>query len=440
MLLTTEVLVHARNKYEKMGYIVPKKIDYTGKKSITDQSKYILISIKDLARCSDVKVIAQCDCCGSIQKMSYHSFNMSSNNGVHYLCQECAHKKGGITRKNKTEEEKKDIRERTRATNNLRYGADTPMQNEEIRNRMIENNIKKYGYTNPSQSPEIINKIIMSNNQKYGVNAATMLPETQEKIKHTLMENWGVDSPMKSPVLRERARKTNLSKRGFEYISQDPEIKEKVANTCLEHYNETSYMKTPEGRALSSRNLTKLWKDPSFRKKNHLAKSELGLVPTSIQQKHIFDLFSSENNCRLNYPISDYWGDIVFIDDAIDFEYNGGGHSLSVKFGRYSEEEFNNREIIRKSIISRAGYKVITLSSNKDILPSDSKLLELLQYARTFFTENPDRTWITFDIDNSCIYNTYHKEPNGLPFNYGPLHSLRKQQTQPGVPTPLLYA
>ena len=89
------------------------------------------------------------------------------------------------------------------------------------------------------------------------------------------------------------------------------------------------------------------------------------------------------------------------------------------------KKEFNKKELIRDLFVKRNGYKVMRIISRKDYLPSDEKLLELLSYSRNFFKENPERSWIEFDIDNSIIRNALHKD--GVFFNFGELRKLPRQ-------------
>ena len=119
---------------------------------------------------------------------------------------------------------------------------------------------------------------------------------------------------------------------------------------------------------------------------------------------------------------------------------------MSIKLGTMTEEEFKRKEIIRSNYIQKEGFRIIRIISRKDYLPSDAVLLQMLQYARDFFVSNPERSWINFDIDNSCIYNAYHKESNsGLPYDFGPLRKIKKSDINPPLPslqpqTPLQFS
>lgn len=159
---------------------------------------------------------------------------------------------------------------------------------------------------------------------------------------------------------------------------------------------------------------------PIIREKIHQSYYDNQSLPASYQQKYICHLY----NMKLNYPIKYYNVDMCDIDNKLICEYDGGGHKLSVKLGSMSEEEFNQKEIVRNNIIKREGYKIFRIISSKDKLPNDDILLEILREAKKYFKEYPNHSWMEFNIDNNCIRNAEHK--NGIPFNFGKIKSSYK--------------
>ena len=97
---------------------------------------------------------------------------------------------------------------------------------------------------------------------------------------------------------------------------------------------------------------------------------------------------------------------------------------MGVKLGAYSQEEFNQRQIVRDNIVKREGYKIIRIISNKDKLPSDEILLQMLKDAKQYFKDYPSHSWFEFDIDNQIIRNAEHKD--GSPYFYGELRKIKK--------------
>lgn len=200
----------------------------------------------------------------------------------------------------------------------------------------------------------------------------------------TCVNHFGVDNPLKSEEVREKIKRTSLEKYGYTTPSQFPDIKEKVAKTF--------YMN--------------------------------GTTPTSKQQYYIFNLYKLINSTiELNFPISYYNVDICFTEEKITIEYDGGFHNGQVKMGNITQEEFNRKEIIRNSIIKKEGYKQIRIISSKDLLPSDEVLFKILNYAKQYFFDYPNHSWIEFDIDTSSINSAEYK--NGIPYDYGKLRKIK---------------
>ena len=84
----------------------------------------------------------------------------------------------------------------------------------------------------------------------------------------------------------------------------------------------------------------------------------------------------------------------MLVTENIICEYNGGGHSLrKLKHGDKKEAE---REEQRTKYLLELGYKIFTIQSKVDILPSDSDLLNILDNALTYLKDN---SIYIYDID-----------------------------------------
>lgn len=105
-------------------------------------------------------------------------------------------------------------------------------------------------------------------------------------------------------------------------------------------------------------------------------------------------------------------------------EYDGGGHFLEIEIGKVSQEEFDNKELVREKMIRQEGCKIIRIISRKDNLPSDEILLQMLSDAKQYFSDYPEHSWINFDIDNGIVRNAEHKD--GSPYFYGELRKIKK--------------
>lgn len=143
----------------------------------------------------------------------------------------------------------------------------------------------------------------------------------------------------------------------------------------------------------------------------------------SKQQLYIYYLYNMTNSVKLNYPISYYNVDIYLTDEKLVCEYDGGGHNLRVALGQLTQKEFDQKEIVRNNIIKREGYKQMRIISSKDLLPSDSILLQMLEYTKEYFSNYPEHSWIEFNIDTSIVQNAEQKD--GVFFNYGELRRIK---------------
>ena len=84
---------------------------------------------------------------------------------------------------------------------------------------------------------------------------------------------------------------------------------------------------------------------------------------------------------------------------------------------------FEKKELYRNVAIKREGYKQMRIISSKDLLPSDTILLQMLQEAKQYFSQYPNHSWIEFNIDTSTIRNA--ENPEGLPYSFDSLRTIK---------------
>lgn len=240
--------------------------------------------------------------------------------------------------------------------------------------------------------------------RKYGTITPFEIPGVREKAKATTLKNWGTEHVLSSPKMRERIKKTCNEKYGGNAPACDPKIVKKQQETFIKKYGNycSSYV-------------------PEIQEKIAQSLSNSQTINTSMQQQYLYNLLGG----KLNYPIRHYNVDICFEDECLVLEYDGGGHNLTVKHGTMTEKEFNQREIKRHATIKHAGYKTIHLISRTDKLPSDSKLLEILDFSRQYFKDYPNHSWIEWHIDDGLYRNAEHKD--GVPYDFGELRRIRKE-------------
>lgn len=224
--------------------------------------------------------------------------------------------------------------------------------------------------------------------------------------KESCLKTYGVDNPAKLKEVRNRMMETSLQRYGTIYPLQSKEIKEKQRQTVRNTYGVDCVSQLSEVREKTAHTLYKN-----------------GTTPTSRQQLYIFNLYQLVYpNVQLNYPIAQFNTDICFPDEKLDIEVDFGGHNLSVKTGHLTQEEFDQKEIVRNNIIKREGYKQMRIISSKDLLPKDSILLQMLQDSRNYFSIYPNHSWIEFNIDTSFVRNAEYKD--GISYDFGELRKI----------------
>ena len=285
----------------------------------------------------------------------------------------------------------------------------------------------RYGvssYAKTDKFQEIMQNIMQ---EKYGVQHYSQTQEYKEKWHNTCKERYGEDYRKQ---FINKAFETFREKTGYDYPSQSPEVREKMVQSCIDHYGVNNPQLSLEVREQTARTNIERYGD-STPHQNEEVKEKIaqtsynnGSVPTSKQQFYLYNLYKLiDDSVKLNYPISHFNADICFLKEKLDIELDCGGHNLSVKTGQLTQEQFDQKEIIRDRVIKIEGYKIIRIKSKTSKLPHDKILLQMLLEAKQYFYKYPNHSWIEFDIDNSAIYNAEYK--NGILYDYGRLRMIK---------------
>lgn len=238
--------------------------------------------------------------------------------------------------------------------------------------------------------------------EKYGVENISQLDDVKIKKYNTNIKRYGM-LYVQTDECKQKIIETDLKKYGM-YHTQNDNIKQKTISTNILKYGCENPFQSFE---IQEKIRTQLYKNNT--------------VPTSSQQLYLCHLY----NMELNYPIKKWNADMCDIDNKIIVEYNGGGHMLSVKHGELTLEDFTQKEIVREQMIKRDGYKIIHICSLKDYLPSDEILLNMLSNSKQYFSDYPNHSWISFDIDEGLVKNAENKD--GVLFDYGKLRKITKK-------------
>lgn len=399
-ILTKEVEVRPSGKmiqyYRDLGYDVKCR-------------QPLMVKVEDLPKRSDIRIEVMCDMCKeNIMTIKYSDYNKSIENTGNRVCEKCIRNKADKTNQKKYGTpypiQNESFKEKRRQTCLERYGVDNYTQTEECREKMKQTCMEKYGVEYATQSKKIKNKTKQTNLKRYGVDCYAKTEECQQKMKQTNLNRYGVEYPFQSDIVKEKWKQTNLERYGVEHNMQLKEVLEKRKNTYFERYGFDSAMKHPDVKAKVVKTM-----------------HENGTQKTSKQQLYLHGLYGGE----LNYPIKYYDVDICFPEEKICIEYDGGGHNLSVVFGDFTQEEFDQREIIRFHVIKREGYRQIKIISAKDKLPNDDILFQMLSDAKQYFSTT-NHSWVHYDIDNSIMINVENKDMGGAFYDYGKLRTVKK--------------
>lgn len=435
------------------------------------------VKVSDLSTCSTALVITQCDYCGKIKEpIKYVDYNAQTKNGTEKCCcSDCAKfkREESMIKKygHKSALHVPEIKEKFLETNQERYGSNSPSGDAKVRAKQKETLMKNYGVENPSLSKEIQDKrkqtflnrygvenpllnceikekAIQTIVERYGAENVFFNEEIQNKRKKTLIDRYGTQHPLQNKECFEKFKQTNLKKYGCEFHIQSKEIKEKSKQSYLNRYGvENPFMSDEIRNKIKNTNLEKygvetLLSLPSFHEYSrrvdmerygvyhHLQNPDIlakqketfyknASCPTSKQQIYLNELYDGE----LNFPLKMYNLDIYLPNENLNIEFDGSGHRLSCELGSLTKEEFERKEIIRNTTIKKADIKQMRIISTKDLLPSDSILLQMLSYARNYFSQYPEHSWIEFNIDASLIRNAECKD--GIFFNYGELRTIK---------------
>lgn len=147
----------------------------------------------------------------------------------------------------KTDEEKKTIKQKREETNFKKYGTKTPAENKIIQHKIENTNLKRYGMKTVLENTEKIKKAV---NDKFGVDnvmkdnsiKTKMINTTLEKYNgiglgsdkikkkftETMIEKFDVENPMFVDDIKNKVIKTNLERYGVKSILLLPDIRNKV--------------------------------------------------------------------------------------------------------------------------------------------------------------------------------------------------------------------
>ena len=420
-LITKTIKVHPMGKsishYKSKGYDAK-------------HGEELEVKVEDLSKCSTELLMAECDYCGKlIPSIRYVDYNRQTKNGtVKLCCLNCVPLKREEvmieTYGYKNALHVPEIKEKIKATNQERYGSNSPSGNAEVREKQKETLMKNYGVENPSLSKEIQEKRKQTFIDRYGVENPLLKLEIQKSIKQTNLDRYGAENVLFNKEIRDKRNKTIIEKYGTQYPLQNNECLEKLKRTNIERYGVEFIPQLDETKQkVKQTNLERYgyehpMQSPEFLEK-WFANNGSTFIKSSKQQRYLCNLY----NGILNYPFKCFALDIFLPEYKLDVEFDGSGHKMGIFLGSISEEDFEKKELYRNVAIKREGYKQMRIASSTDRLPSDTILLQMLQDARNYFSLYPEHSWIEYNLDTSTVRNA--ENPEGSPYNFGDLRIIK---------------
>ena len=239
--------------------------------------------------------------------------------------------------------------------------------------------------------------------KKYGEEYSSRNKKVKEKASKTYKEHWGKETnPDGYNDLRKRTKETSLKRYNVENPAQSKKIREQISNTkknfspekkenIRQKTNDTCMEKYGKKRTW---NLPDVWE--KTKTATNYTQKEMGFFKQSKQQIYLHNLLGGE----IDFVCGIYILDIM--KNNIDIEYDGGGHTLSIKIQNISFDEFYKKEDRRNKYVIEHGFKIIRYVSDKDKLFQDNIILNLFDYCYMYL-EQPEHNLIYIDVDKLCI-------------------------------------
>lgn len=140
------------------------------------------------------------------------------------------------THKNRSDDEKQKILDKSKKTSLERYGYEYFSCTSDFKEKFKNTMISKYGVTSPAQIPESKEKSKETCLEKYGVPYVMQNDSVKEKARETCLEKYGTEYAIQTELVKNKVKETNIERYGVPYITQSEFFKNKIKEICLEKY------------------------------------------------------------------------------------------------------------------------------------------------------------------------------------------------------------
>ena len=349
---------------------------------------YIEVDVFDLPKSSNEKVKVICDICGKEREMRY--CRAVGNNEENKLIT-CGDK---ICRYKKVED-----------TCKKRYNVKNVFQLQETKDKIVETNRKNHGVDWYTQTEEYKDKSKKTCQLHYGVDNPAQAQEVKDAMKDTCRSRYGCDYAVQSDEAQNRKKSTNNKIYGGDSPFSSEEIRKKSQQTWKENYGEGIIN---PGQVEEIKN--KILDSFQFN----------GTGPSSRAQRYINYILNGD----LNKHICGLLVDIYMEKENIIIEHDGSGHFLRDKInkekGPTKESLLYEKE--REDKIINNGYRMIRFIANKDRIPSDEVILNLVEGFK-----NSDFKIIRINFEEGTIDRDYEEK---WYCNFGELRRITKKDLE----------
>ena len=382
-----------------MGLIVPQTVKVrTGGKTCKHYREkgyefekcgdFIEVNVLDLPKSSREMVKVVCDICGKEREMWYRTVVECNEEDKLITCGDkiCRYKKVEDTCKKrynvKNVFQLQETKDKIVETNRKNHGVDWYTQTEEYKDKSKKTCQLHYGVDNPAQAQEVKDAMKDTCRSRYGCDYAVQSDEAQNRKKSTNNKIYGGDSPFSSEEIRKKSQQTWKENYGEGIIN--PGQVEEIKNKILDSFQFN------------------------------------GTGPSSRAQRYINYILNGD----LNKHICGLLVDIYMEKENIIIEHDGSGHFLRDKInkekGPTKESLLYEKE--REDKIINNGYRMIRFIANKDRIPSDEVILNLVEGFK-----NSDFKIIRINFEEGTIDRDYDEK---WYCNFGKLRKITKEDLE----------
>lgn len=172
----------------------------------------------------------------------FHSYNKGYNSWCGHYCQ-CMTDYVSNLKKNKTDDEKQQIKDKRKQTVLEKYGVEYSVQNSKVKEKKRKTMINRYGAEHSQQIPDIKKRTAQTNLERYG---ATSVLSLNSNVRNQ------IDSKLKnnSSARLTKSKETMINKYGVDNPSKIIDINDKKKITYNKNYGSDHFMKSDIGKKL----------------------------------------------------------------------------------------------------------------------------------------------------------------------------------------------